>query len=127
MLPRLFALALLLPCSAFAAIDFAHQVVPILKEHCADCHLGDKKKGGLSMNTRKDLLDGSENGAVIDLKNASKSLMIDVLTLAGLYTVRLVAGAAATAIPLSFWLLMFAIFNISATCNSGTILSTIAM
>ncbi len=37
-------------------------------------------------------------------------VMIDVLTLAGLYTVRLVAGAAATGIPLSFWLLLFAIF-----------------
>lgn len=37
-------------------------------------------------------------------------VMIDVLTLAGLYTVRLVAGAAATDIALSFWLLMFAIF-----------------
>jgi 4-hydroxybenzoate polyprenyltransferase len=37
-------------------------------------------------------------------------VMIDVLTLAGLYTIRIVAGAAATAIPLSFWLLMFAIF-----------------
>jgi 4-hydroxybenzoate polyprenyltransferase len=37
-------------------------------------------------------------------------VMIDVLTLAGLYTVRIVAGAAATEIPLSFWLLMFAIF-----------------
>ena len=80
MMIRLFPLALLLPCSTFAAIDFAHQVVPILKEHCADCHLGDKKKGGLSMNTRKDLLDGSENGAVIDLKNAGKSLLLDVLT-----------------------------------------------
>ena len=80
MLLRPFALALLLPCSAFAVIDFAHQVVPILKEHCADCHLGDKKKGGLSMNTRKDLLEGSENGAVIDLKNVSKSTLLDVLT-----------------------------------------------
>jgi 4-hydroxybenzoate polyprenyltransferase len=37
-------------------------------------------------------------------------VMIDVLTLAGLYTVRIVAGAAATDIPLSFWLLMFSIF-----------------
>jgi 4-hydroxybenzoate polyprenyltransferase len=37
-------------------------------------------------------------------------VMIDVLALAGLYTVRIVAGAAATAIPLSFWLLMFAVF-----------------
>ncbi len=39
-----------------------------------------------------------------------KLVMIDVLTLAGLYTVRIVAGAAATSIPLSFWLLMFAVF-----------------
>lgn len=37
-------------------------------------------------------------------------VMIDVLALAGLYTVRIVAGAAATGIALSFWLLMFAIF-----------------
>ena len=37
-------------------------------------------------------------------------VMIDVLMLAGLYTVRIVAGAAATGIALSFWLLMFAIF-----------------
>ncbi|MDO9235721.1 MAG: UbiA family prenyltransferase [Aquabacterium sp.] len=37
-------------------------------------------------------------------------VMLDVLTLAGLYTVRIVAGAAATDIPLSFWLLMFAAF-----------------
>ncbi|MEY4764517.1 MAG: hypothetical protein RI907_1190 [Pseudomonadota bacterium] len=39
-----------------------------------------------------------------------KVVMIDVLALAGLYTIRIVAGAAATAIPLSFWLLMFAVF-----------------
>ena len=39
-----------------------------------------------------------------------RMVMIDVLTLAGLYTVRIVAGAAATNIALSFWLLMFAIF-----------------
>jgi 4-hydroxybenzoate polyprenyltransferase len=39
-----------------------------------------------------------------------KVVMVDVLALAGLYTIRIVAGAAATAIPLSFWLLMFAVF-----------------
>lgn len=37
-------------------------------------------------------------------------VMVDVLALAGLYTVRIVAGAAATGIALSFWLLMFSIF-----------------
>jgi len=39
-----------------------------------------------------------------------KVVMVDVLALAGLYTSRIVAGAAAMAIPLSFWLLMFATF-----------------
>jgi 4-hydroxybenzoate polyprenyltransferase len=37
-------------------------------------------------------------------------LLIDVLTLAGLYTVRVIAGAAATRIDVSFWLLAFSLF-----------------
>lgn len=37
-------------------------------------------------------------------------LLIDCLTLAMLYTLRIVAGAAAIAQPLSFWLLAFSIF-----------------
>lgn len=39
-----------------------------------------------------------------------RKLLVDVFTLAGLYTVRIVAGAAATGIDLSFWLLAFSIF-----------------
>jgi 4-hydroxybenzoate polyprenyltransferase len=37
-------------------------------------------------------------------------LLLDVLTLAGLYTIRVVAGAAVTYTPASFWLLAFSIF-----------------
>lgn len=36
--------------------------------------------------------------------------MLDVLTLAGLYTIRIVAGAAAIVQPLSYWMLAFSIF-----------------
>ena len=36
--------------------------------------------------------------------------MVDVLTLAGLYTLRIIAGAAAIAVPLTFWLLSFSMF-----------------
>ena len=36
--------------------------------------------------------------------------VLDVLMLAGLYTLRIVAGAAAIAVPLSFWLLAFSMF-----------------
>lgn len=39
-----------------------------------------------------------------------RMLLIDVLTLAGLYTTRILAGAAATGTDVSFWLLAFAIF-----------------
>lgn len=64
---RLTTLALLLSVGcAQAAVDFSHQIVPILREHCAECHSGDKKKGGFSFNDRKSLLEGSENGGVID-------------------------------------------------------------
>ena len=39
-----------------------------------------------------------------------RMLLIDVLTLAGLYTIRIIAGAAATGVDVSFWLLAFSIF-----------------
>ncbi|WP_245281429.1 UbiA family prenyltransferase [Rhizobium sp. AAP43] len=39
-----------------------------------------------------------------------RRLIIDICVLAGLYTVRIVAGGAATGIPLSVWLLAFSIF-----------------
>ncbi|GAA4359382.1 UbiA family prenyltransferase [Variovorax defluvii] len=36
--------------------------------------------------------------------------VVDVFTLAGLYTVRVAAGTAATGLPLSFWILSFSLF-----------------
>ncbi|MFZ1775235.1 MAG: UbiA family prenyltransferase [Rhizobiaceae bacterium] len=39
-----------------------------------------------------------------------RMLLVDVLTLAGLYTLRVLAGAAATGVETSFWLLAFSIF-----------------
>jgi 4-hydroxybenzoate polyprenyltransferase/phosphoserine phosphatase len=39
-----------------------------------------------------------------------RMLLLDVLTLAGLYTMRILAGAAATGVDVSFWLLAFSIF-----------------
>jgi 4-hydroxybenzoate polyprenyltransferase/phosphoserine phosphatase len=37
-------------------------------------------------------------------------VLIDALALAGLYTLRIIAGAAAVSVPLSFWLLLFSVF-----------------
>ena len=39
-----------------------------------------------------------------------RRVLIDIVTLAALYTIRILAGAAATGIVLSFWLLAFSVF-----------------
>ena len=46
-------------------------------------------------------------GYSLDLK---RRIVVDICVLAGLYTVRIVAGGVAAAIPLSVWLLAFSIF-----------------
>lgn len=62
------------------SIDFAHEIVPVLKKHCVECHAGESKKGGFSFNTRADLLEGSENGPVVELGKSADSRLIDVIT-----------------------------------------------
>ncbi len=39
------------------AVDFAHDVVPILQKHCIACHGGREAKGSFSMNHRELLVD----------------------------------------------------------------------
>lgn len=65
--------------TASAAVDFSHQIVPILREHCAECHAGDKKKGGFSFNDRKSLLEGGEDGAVVESGKSAESAMIKAI------------------------------------------------
>ena len=50
------------PAGPVVAVDFAHEVVPLLKKHCGECHTGDARQGGFSLNTRDDLLAGGDSG-----------------------------------------------------------------
>ena len=65
--------------SPAVAVDFAHEVVPILRKYCGECHTGDKKKGGFSMNTRASLLEGSENGAVLTPGRADHGRLLEAI------------------------------------------------
>jgi len=65
--------------TASAAVDFSHQIVPILREHCAECHAGDKKKGGFSFNDRESLLEGGEDGAVVAIGKSAESVMLKAI------------------------------------------------
>lgn len=66
--------------SAFAEVDFAHQIVPMLRKHCIECHSGTKISGGLSLNDQAAFLQGSENGRIVDFAQPDQSLMLHVVT-----------------------------------------------
>ncbi len=59
--------------------DFAHQIAPVLKEFCGDCHTGGKKKGGFSLNTHASFLAGGENGQVFNAAHPEQSRLLEVL------------------------------------------------
>jgi mono/diheme cytochrome c family protein len=50
------ALAAPTPSAEVKKIDFAHDVLPILKARCSECHTNGKYKGSVSFDTRADLL-----------------------------------------------------------------------
>ncbi len=66
--------------SGAGRIDFATQIRPILAEYCDDCHDAETRKGGLSVATYVDLLDGGRSGAVIRPGASGASLLVHRLT-----------------------------------------------
>jgi hypothetical protein len=55
-----------------ANVDFAHDIAPLIKAHCAECHTNGKYKGSVSMDTRADLL---KSKVVVPGKSAASVLM----------------------------------------------------
>ena len=68
-----------LPClgEETKTVDFAHEVLPILEEHCAKCHTDGTYKGSMSMDTRAMLLDSE---VVIPGKPSESELIKRVTT-----------------------------------------------
>jgi hypothetical protein len=52
-----------------AEIDFAHEIVPILREHCSGCHGGKEAKGSFSINNRE-LIEQSGHVAIGSAKDS---------------------------------------------------------
>ena len=57
--------------------DFAHDIVPILKARCAKCHTNGTYKGGLSFDTREDVLKAK---AAVPGKAAESELIKRILS-----------------------------------------------
>ncbi|HVJ80386.1 MAG TPA: c-type cytochrome domain-containing protein, partial [Planctomycetia bacterium] len=53
--------------------NFADDIVPIVKQHCAGCHGGEKQKGDLNLATYAEMKKGGSSGAVVVPGNPDKS------------------------------------------------------
>jgi len=60
---------------AVAEIDFSHEVVPLLREHCIECHGGEEAEGGFSMNTRALVLEAD----VLELGVPDDSILMELV------------------------------------------------
>src|SRR5262245_37404157 len=72
--------AVALAAGGQARVDFKTQIQPIIARDCLECHGQDRRKGGLSLATYGDALDGGRNGAVIRPGNGARSPLIHRLT-----------------------------------------------
>src|SRR5438309_1049499 len=59
-------------------IDFVHDIAPILKARCAECHTNGKYKGNISLETREELL---KTKAATPGKSASSELFKRITSL----------------------------------------------
>lgn len=65
---------------ADAKIDFFEKSVrPLLVQHCYECHAGDEQSGGLSVESRSQLIEGGDTGAAIIPGNSSESLLVQAV------------------------------------------------
>ena len=65
---------------AAARVDYEKQIRPVLDASCSECHSQDKRKGGLSLATYGDVLEGGRDGAVVRPGNSDGSLLIHRVT-----------------------------------------------
>src|SRR5438270_11471734 len=65
-----------LPPAASGRVDFAADVLPILRGSCIKCHGAVKQKGELRLDSRVALLKGGEAGKVILAGDSAHSALI---------------------------------------------------
>jgi hypothetical protein len=68
------------PVPSVGTIDYASQVQSILDASCVECHSTETRKGGLSVQTYDDLLEGGRSGAIVKPGMSARSLLMDRLT-----------------------------------------------
>ena len=77
------SLSLLLANRASAEVDFVKDIKPILEGTCMKCHVGEKPRGGLRMDTMANVLKGGKEVKVVLVPGkADKSPLYKLVSLA---------------------------------------------
>src|ERR1700739_1235437 len=58
---------------------YAEKVWPILQDSCGQCHLNGNLKGGLSLASKADALEGGDDGGVLVPGDPAKSLLVKII------------------------------------------------
>jgi hypothetical protein len=66
--------------SGTEVVNFEKDVLPVLQQHCMECHGEKKQKSGLRVDSRAALLQGGDFGAAIIPGDAKNSHLIEVIT-----------------------------------------------
>ena len=77
----LIALFVTVAAAADPAADpqLAAKAQGLLAENCLKCHGPDKQKGGLRLDSAKDLMKGGEDGVVVVAGDPAKSMLIKAI------------------------------------------------
>src|SRR6266581_6600649 len=84
---KLMALAIALVCSANGQgraedkVDFAKQILPVLRQNCVKCHGTEKQKGKLRLDSKEAAMKGGKDGVIIVAGDADKSELYRRITL----------------------------------------------
>ena len=68
--------SIILIVSFIFAVDYQSQIQPIFNANCGNCHLGNSS-GGLNLSTYDNLMEGSDDGAVVIPGNHEQSILWD--------------------------------------------------
>jgi mono/diheme cytochrome c family protein len=63
-----------------STVEFVDQIQPILTKHCVQCHGAKKQEAGLRLDSGRAVLDGSDQGAIVEAKAAAKSRLLIAIT-----------------------------------------------
>ena len=60
-------------------VSFANEVMPILEQHCWECHSEESAELGLKLDTYEGVMAGSDYGTIVEVGDADASLLVDMI------------------------------------------------